>query len=271
MAAISAKAVQELRTQTGLPMMECKKALTESNGDIDAAVEYLKKVGSAKIEKMASRETSQGRVAAYVSDDRTRGGIIALLCETAPVANTDDFINICKAAAEATAALPEASPEAVMASQTSSGRTVQDIKDEAFNRLRENMNLRDVASLHGHVASYVHHNAQNGVLVLFSRPCPEELASGVCMHIAALDPKYLRREEVDAALVAEERERVAGEAAGKPPEIAQKMVEGKLNRWYSEIVLLEQPFVKDDKVSVQGALHAADKELTIERFVRLQI
>lgn len=271
--AISAAMVRDLREHTGLPMMECKKALEESNGDIEQAVAWLKKHASAKLTKMASRETSQGRVAVHISEDRTQAGAIELLCETAPVANTDDFIHLAGQAAAATAALSEPTAESVLAAPAPGdpAKTINDLKEDAFSRLRENMMLKRVAAVRGHVAGYLHHNGQVGVIVAFSEPCPPELGADVCMHIAAMNPPYLKREQVDPVAVAEERERATGEAQGKPPEIIEKIVTGKLDRWYSEIVLLEQPFVKDDKKSVQQALSEAAAGLTITECYRLQV
>lgn len=271
--AISAAMVKQLREQTGLPMMECKKALTEAGGDFDGAVAWLKKHASGKMSKMASRETTQGRIAAAVADDGQRAGMVELVCETAPVANTDDFIKLANAIAATVLTMDNPAPDAVLEakSATDPGKTIAELKDDAFSRIRENMAIKRVATVQGHVGSYVHHNAQVGVLVEFSADAPAELRADICMHIAAINPPYLKREDVPADLVAEERERATSEAAGKPAEIIDKIVGGKLDRWYGEVALLEQPFVKDDKQTVTQVLKAADPELTINRFYRFQI
>lgn len=271
--AITATMVKDLREQTGLPMMECKKALTEANGDMEGAIAWLKEHASAKMSKMQSRETSQGRVTVYVSDDAQKAGMVAMLCETAPVAETDDFINMTNLIAQAAAGLDEPSVETILdqPSPKGDGQTLATVKEEVFSRMRENMQVQSVASMTGHLAQYVHHNAQVGVLVEFSDDCPAELRADICMHIAALNPPYLKREDVPANEVEEARAQATREAAGKPENIIEKIVSGKLDRWYSECVLLEQPFVKDDKQSVTKVLNAAVKDMTIKRFYRFQI
>jgi len=268
---ISAALVRELREKTGLPMMECKQALTEAQGDMAKAIEVLKRFGSAKISKMATRETSQGRIACHVAGQRA--SIVEVLCETAPVANTDDFQALAKAIAEAAAALDAPTPDAVLAAPAPghAGKTINDLKGEVFNRLRENIVIKRVACVSGHVAHYVHHNAQVGVVIALSGDCPAELRADVCMHIAAMNPPYLRRADVDAAAVEEERARAAEEAKGKPAQIIEKIVAGKLDRWYAEVVLLDQPFVKDDKHSVGQVLANAAAGLTVTQFHRFQV
>ena len=156
-------------------------------------------------------------------------------------------------------------------SPADASKTLDDEKQAVFAKLRENLNVHRVAAATGHVAHYVHHNAQVGVLVEFGAACPAELAADICMHIAALNPPYLKREDVEAERVAEEQERAKAEAAGKPAQIIDKIVAGKMDRWYSEHALIEQPFVKDDKQSVTQVLKAASPDLTIKRFVRFQV
>ncbi|MBN2446628.1 MAG: translation elongation factor Ts [Phycisphaerae bacterium] len=271
--AITAEMVKALREKTGLPMMECKKALAEAGGDAEQAIELLKKAGSAKISKMSSRETSQGRIACFVDDQRQRAGIAELLCETAPVASTDDFKQLANMTAQQAAMLDGPTPEAVLGQPCPSdtSKTIDEFRHEVFNRLRENMNLKRVASLKGNVAHYVHHNSQVGVIMSFNAACPAELQADLCMHIAAMNPPYLKRDDVDPKLVEEERERAAESAKGKPPQIVEKIVSGKLDRWYGEIVLLEQPFVKDDKQTVTQVLMNVSPDLTIDGFVRYHV
>lgn len=270
--AITATMVKDLREQTGLPMMECKKALTEANGDMEGAIAWLKQNASQKMEKMQSRETSQGRVMVFVSEDGQKAGMVAMLCETAPVSETDDFINMSKLIAEVAAGMDAPSADTILEQPNPKGSgTLADVKEEVFSRMRENMQVQGVASMSGHIANYVHHNGQVGVLVEFSDDCPAELRADICMHIAAMNPPYLKREDVPADAVNEAREQATREAAGKPEQIIEKIVTGKLDRWYSECVLLEQPFVKDDKQSVTQVLNAAKKDMTIKQFVRFQI
>lgn len=270
--AITAGMVKELRAETGLPMMECKKALEEAGGDKGQAIELLRKKGLSQISKRAERETSEGRVTCFTDDPSGRTGMAVMLCETAPVASTDDFIQLAELAAKIAATQDDPTPESVMAAQLPDGSgSYQDHFNDVVNRIRENVKVAEVASYKGDVGHYIHHNAQVGVLVEFSGPCPPELAADVCMHIAAMKPAHTRREDVDPKLVEQERQIAAEQAAGKPPQIIDKIVEGKLDRWYSEIVLLEQPFVKEEKQSVSQILNAASDGLTVKRFARLGV
>lgn len=271
--AITAGMVMSLRDKTGLPMMECKRALQEAEGDEVKAIELLRKKGHAQIGKRAGRETSEGRVACHLDPATGRAGIVELLCETAPVANTDDFIDLANQIARHAAAMDSPTPETLLEQHflDDPARKLGDLLHDVVNRLRENVKIAHAGNLSGHVGHYVHHNSQVGVLVEMNADCPTELTNDVCMHIAAMRPACTRREEVDPALVEQERRIAAEQAQGKPENIIEKIVTGKLNRWYSEIVLLEQPFVKEDKKSVGQILMAAAPELTINGFLRYAV
>lgn len=268
---ITAAMVNELRNKTGLPMMQCKKALVDSGGDMDKAMDALRKSGAAVGQKLAGRETSQGRVACYVGDGKA--GIIVLRCETAPVANTDDFQKLAALLAKQAAHLDNPTPESVMASKLldNPARSVQDEWNESMNRIRENMQLAKAANLRGVVGSYLHHNGQVGVIVQMSGECPEDVRTDVCMHAAAMRPMCTTREEVPADLVAKEREIAAEQVKGKPPQIVDKIVSGKLDKWYSEIVLTEQLFVKDDKQTVGQYVASRAKGVSVSRFHRFEV
>jgi len=271
--AITAGMVKALREKTGLPMMECKNALTEAGGDEAQAIEILRKKGASKMQKMASREATEGRIACFVDPEKKRAGIVELRCETAPVATNEDFIKLADAAAQATALAEAPTPDSVRDEKLpgDSSQTVGGLLDEVFNRIRENMQIARVAQLCGNIGVYVHHNSQVGVLIEMSGDCDDDLKADLCMHIAALNPPCLRREDVDQKDVEEQKAAFAEEAAGKPEPIVEKIVGGKLNRWFSEFVLLEQPFVKDDKQSVAAVLKAVSPDLTISRFVRFEV
>lgn len=270
---ISAGKVRELREKTGLPMMECKKALEETGGDEAAAVELLRKKGLAQATKRAGRETAEGRVACHIDAAAGRAALVEILCETEPVAGTPDFIQLAKAAAEVAVKLDQPTPETVLAQPLPSdpARKVEDVLHDVVNRIRENIRIGRVGMLQGHLGHYVHHDLRKGVLVEMSAACPPEIAADVCMHIVAMRPMCTRREEVDAQLVAQERAIAAEQVQGKPANIVDKIVDGKINKWFAEIVLLEQPFVKDDKKSVGQALEQAVPGLTVKRFVRFEI
>ena len=265
--------VKQLRDETGLPMMECKQALTESGGDKAKAIEWLRRKGMGQVSKRAARETSEGRIACYVDREHGRAAMVELLCETAPVSNTKDFIDLAAQIARNAVQLDTPTAQAVLDQPLvgEPGRKVQDFMHDAVNRLRENIQIAHVGTLTGHIGHYLHHNAQVGVLVEMSAAAPEELKSDVCMQIAAMRPVCARREEVKPELVEIERRLATEQAQGKPANIIEKIVEGKLNRWYAEMVLLEQPFVKDDKKSVGQVLREAVPNLTVNRFLRYEV
>jgi elongation factor Ts len=265
--------VRTLREKTGLPMMECKKALEETKGDEKAALESLRKKGRAQVDKRAERVTAEGRVACYVDPATGRAAVVELLCETAPVTRTDDFIRLSKEVAQAAAGLDNPTAEQILEQRMASDPTkkVVDLLHEAVNKIRENIKIGRIGTLKGSVGCYVHHDARKAVLVEFSGPLPGEVASDVCMHVAAMRPPFTRREEVDQSMVAQKTAVAREEVQNKPPQIVEKIVSGKLDRWYGEIVLLEQPFVKDDKLTVAQHLRQHGPTLTVNRFVRLEI
>ncbi|NLG42956.1 MAG: translation elongation factor Ts [Phycisphaerae bacterium] len=265
--------VMQLRNETGLPMMECKQALIASQGDKDKAIEWLRRKGMGQVTKRAARETTEGRIAVHVDAQRGRAAIVELLCETAPVANTKDFIDLAAQIARHAAELDAPTPESVLDQPLldNSGRKLQDYMHDAINRIRENIRITHVGTLTGHIGHYLHHNAQVGVLVEMSAEAPEALKADVCMQIAAMRPVCARREQVPAELVEVERRLATEQAQGKPANIIEKIVEGKLNRWYAEMVLVEQPFVKDDKKTVGQVLREAAPNLTVQRFLRYEV
>lgn len=271
--AISAGMVMALRKKTGLPMMECKQALEQAGGDEEKAVELLRKKGMKQLSKRMGRATSEGRVACFVDPQTQRAGIVELQCETAPVAGTEDFINLANQLARHAAQMESPTPEALSDQPflDDSSKKLGDIIHEVVNRLRENVKVARVGQLAGHIGQYTHHNSQVGVLVEMSAECPGEVSADVCMHIAAMRPACARREEVDPAQVEQERQIAAEQAQGKPENIIEKIVTGKLKSWYAEVVLLEQPFVKDDKKSVGQMLMGVAPDLTVQRFLRYEV
>ncbi len=271
--AISAAMVKELREKTGLPMMECKNALEENNGDMNAAIDALRKKGLAQASKRAGRATAEGRINFYHDQAKGRAAMVETLCETEPVSGTEDFLKLGEAAAYAATSLDEPTPEAILDQPLpdSPSTKIGDFLGEVINRIRENIKLGRIGVASGHFARYLHHDNRKGVLVEFSGACPEELANDICMHVVAMRPSCARREEVDPQLVEAERKIASEQVQGKPANIVDKIVDGKINKWYSEIVLLEQPFVKDDKKTVGQVLKEADANLTVNRFVRLEV
>ncbi len=253
MAEITAAAVKALRDRTGLPMMDCKSALAEANGDADKAVEILRKRGADAADKRAGRETTEGRIACCIDRAKGAGAIIEFRCETAPVANNPEFKALAEAIAQAAAAASgPVTPDAAWAlpAPSAPGRTCKDLLTDLVNKIRENMQLVRVEKLQGRLASYVHFNGKVGVLLQIDGTAgDDELLADLCMHITAMKPTALRREDVDPALIEKEKDiaKTLALQAGKPENLVDKIVIGKLNRWYAEHVLLEQEFANQDK------------------------
>ena len=251
MAEITAALVKELRELTGLGMMECKKALAEAGGDIKKAEELLRVKSGAKANKAASRIAAEGVVGTYVSPDGKVGALVELNCETDFVAKNDEFLAFARSLAE-TAATQNPKDLA----QLASGR-VEERRQALIQKIGENMTIRRFKRLQaaGKLALYVH-GVKIGVLVDFEGP--DDTAKDVAMHIAFAKPQYMTKDQVPADIAQREREIQLARAkeSGKPPEIAAKMVEGSLNKFLGELTLLGQPFVKDDKQSVEKYLAA---------------
>jgi elongation factor Ts len=274
MAEITAAAVKSLREQTNLPMMDCKKALQDSGGDIQKAIELLRKAGAKLMEKRAGRAATSGRIAVYVAPDADVGTMIDLRCESAPVANNDQFVQLANDLTQQLATGPgAASPEALLgqASPSKTAPTLRQQFDDLNNKIREVFKLEQIVRIDGRCAGYAHHNGATGVLLHYEGAANAEVARDICMHIAAMRPKSLYKEELDPGLVAKERE-ILSEAArkeGKPENIIAKMVEGRLRNFYAECCLAEQPFVKDDKKTVAQA--AKDAGIKLVKFVRWEL
>jgi elongation factor Ts len=270
---ITAAMVKELREKTGLPMMECKTALQESGGDMTKAIEILRKKGMAQLSKRAGRHTSEGRVLCYADPAGGQTAIVEVLCETEPVANNEDFQKLAAAAAKAAVKLTSPTAEAVLdqPDPANPAHKISDLLHDVVNRIRENIKIGRVACFSGEVGSYLHHDGKKGVLVKFSAPCPAEVKADVCMHVVAMRPPYARREDVPADVIEKEREVAKAQVKGKPDNIVDKIVTGKINKWYAEVVLLEQPFVKDDKKSVGQILREVAPTLTVESMHRFEI
>ena len=266
MAAITAAAVMALRGKTGLPMMECKKALTECGGDTEQAVDWLRKQGVKTQAMRADRETSMGRLAIYTDLEKGVGALIELKCESAPVAGSPDFKDFVNDIAKTLALGPGAtSPEELLdqKSQAHSDKTLRELKDDLFNRMREVFELSRICRIDAPCGGYAHHDGSKAALVEISGettgPTAAEVAKDVAMHIVALSPQAIVKEDLDQTVVDKERE-ILTEAArqeGKPDNIIQKMIEGRLRNFFSQCVLLEQPFVKDDKQTVGKLLKSA--------------
>jgi elongation factor Ts len=270
MADITAAAVMALRDKTGLPMMECKKALQECGGNTDQAVEWLRKQGVKTQSMRADRETSCGRLAVYADAAKGVGTIIEFKCESPPVAGSPDFKDLANDIAKTLALGPGAkSPDELMAqkSLTHPDKTLGELKDDLFNRMREVFELSRIKRVDAACGGYAHHDGSKAALVEIAGNVGAanagEVAKDIAMHVVALAPQAVRKEDLDPAVVDKERE-ILSEAArkeGKPENIIAKMIEGRLRNFFSQCVLLEQPFVKDDKQTVGQLAKAAGLEV----------
>jgi elongation factor Ts len=276
---ITAGQVKALREKTGAGMMDCKKVLVEADGDVERAVDLLRERGMGKARNKAGRATSDGRIAAAVSADGQSAALVEVNCETDFVALTDDFGALCDDLAGLAAAQDAADSEALLALPLGKG-SANDRVVAAIAKLGENIQLRRLERLSvgakGRIASYIHAGGKIGALVALETgdPSGEEistLAHNLCMHVAAAAPVSVSREDVDAAEVERERNvlRAQAETEGKPDKVVEKMVEGRLNKFFKEVVLLEQQLVMDPDSSVKKTVAAAGAQVT--GFTRFQL
>ncbi len=269
---ITAELVKQLREKTGAGMMDCKKVLTETDGDMEKAAELLRERGIAKAAKKSGRVAAEGLVCSYVSEDKKVGAIVEVNAETDFVAKNEEFKVFCADIAEIVAKTNPADVEALLAEKyKDTDKTVQETLTSKIATIGENMTIRRFARFetNGLVESYIHGDGKIAVLVDLAKG-DSTLAKDVCMQIAAAKPEYLKREDVPADAVNKEMEILKAQAMneGKPAEIAEKMVQGRIGKYYSEICLLDQEFVKDPSVKV-GAM-VSSKGGEIVRFARFE-
>ncbi len=285
--AITASAVQELRKITNAGMMSCKKALTETNGDMDEAVKLLREKGEAKRNDRADRETSEGITSAFVSSCGSTGLLIAVNCETDFVAKNDDFQSFVSEITQAVAEGGATDIDSALA--VSFGESnVEKTFGAKFAELGEVIKISELARFSNEnaaVTSYIHMGGKVGVLVELGitnqatkeNPAFQELISDLTLHIAAMAPQALNREGIDGSAIETENEinRKQLEAEGKPAQIIENILKGKINKFYSETVLLEQKFVKDDSVNITALLEAKSKEvgdtITLNQYARFTV
>lgn len=259
MSDISATAVMALRNRTNAAMMDCKAALTEAAGDMEKAVEILRKKNASIVAKKAGRETAEGRIAIFIDPDKKVGAIVEMRCESAPVAKTKEFTELAQKIAK-------------MVAEEDQKAAPQKLIEEATGVLSENMKLHRSTRLTGLLGGYVHHDGSVGVLLqVEGAKADPQVLRDICMHITAKNPAAAKREDVSADLIEKEKEIARSQAAatGKPANIVEKIVEGKMKTWFADNVLLEQPFVKDDSKTVNELLKSAG--LTFGRFVRYKV
>jgi elongation factor Ts len=273
MADITAAMVMKLRDETGLPMMECKKALQETGGDFELAKQKARESGKKIMALRQDRSTNEGRLAAYSTLNPPVGAIIELQVESAPVAKHEDVVALASDLAKQLATGPGAkTPEELWKQPAPSrkGTTLQQWKDEIEGKMREVLRLTRVHRIDSPSGAYVHHDAKSGVLLVVEGG-NDELAKSIAMHVAAMRPKATTTAELDKSLVEKERAILTEQARkeGKPENIIEKMIEGRMRNFYAEHVLAEQPFVKDDKQSVGKVAAAGGMKLV--KFIRWQL
>ena len=265
--AVTAEAVKVLRERTGAGMMECKKALVETNGDLDAAAELMRKAGLAKADKKASRIAAEGVVVIERSGDGRRAAVVEVNCETDFVAREKDFQQFAAGVAKAALAKRPANVEALVAAPLEGGQSIEEARRVLIAKIGENISVRrfEIVEAPAVVGTYLH-GTRIGALVAM-KSGDEAVAKVIAMHVAAINPAFVSSAQVPADEVARERSVFVEQAkndpktSGKPEEIVAKIIEGKVRKWLGEITLLGQPFVKDDKQTVEQYLKNAGGEV----------
>ena len=271
---ISASMVKDLREKTGAGMMDCKKALTETNGDMEKAIEYLREKGITKAAKKSSRIAAEGLVLAYVSEDNKVGAAVEVNSETDFVAKNEEFRTFVQALAKQVALNNPADVEALLEEEyiEEAGKKVSEVLTDKVAKIGENMNIRRFVRFEttdGLVESYIHGNGKIAVLVNMKN-ADTELAKDICMQVAAARPEFLDEASVPAERLAKEMEILKAQAMneGKPEAIAEKVVQGRIGKFYSEICLVDQEFVKNPDMKVSDLLKTKNAEIV--EFARIE-
>ncbi|WP_047981243.1 translation elongation factor Ts [Ornithinibacillus contaminans] len=272
--AITAQMVKELREKTGAGMMDCKKALTETNGDLDKAIDYLREKGIAKAAKKADRIAAEGST--YIASEGNTAVLIEVNCETDFVTKNDQFKQLLDdLASHLLSQKPATVEEALQQKLKGEGETVETYINSAVAKIGEKISLRrfviSTKTDNDAFGEYLHMGGRIGVLTLVEGSTDEALAKDIAMHIAAVNPKYVSRDEVSEEVINHEREVLKQQALneGKPENIVEKMVEGRLSKFFEDICLLEQSFVKDPDQKVKK--YVASKGATVKSFVRYEV
>jgi elongation factor Ts len=270
MATITASQVKELRERTGVGLMECKKALAENGGDIDQSIQYLREKGLSKAAKKAERSTNEGKVTIVESADKKTAVILEVNCETDFVANNEDFLAF---GAKIANTILEQNVETLDALEAVSidGKNLSELTGEYVLKLGENIKVKQFKVVKAdYVASYTHMTGKIASVIGFSGAVEEDTAKDIAMHTTAVNPPFLNKDQVSEADLENEKNilKTQAENEGKPADVVEKIVMGKINKFYKENCLLEQAFVKDDKKSVKDLLPSG---VTITEFVRYQL
>ena len=282
--AITAKQVSELRGRTGAGMMDCKKALVQSDGDIEKAIEILREKGLAAAAKKAGRIAAEGLVETYITPDGKNGAVVEFNCETDFVASNDDFKTLTKNLAEQAATTSCKNAEEMLAEKyiADNSKTVKDAIAALIAKLGENMSLRRInkfATEDGVIADYIHGGGRIAVMVQMegeNKEVLKEVTKELTLQIAAANPVYLNSEDVDTSALEKEKEIYRQQALneGKPEKIVEKMVEGRIHKYYKEVCLIEQPWIRDQDISIRKYIESKAKEngttIKVARFARFE-
>jgi len=266
--AITAALVKELRERTGAGMMECKKALVETDGDIEAAIEAMRKAGQAKAAKKAGRVAAEGLI--VVQADGNKAAIVEINSETDFVSKADDFKDFCNGVVAKALEAQPADLDALLATDYGNGKTVEETRKDLIAKIGENVSVRRFSLMESAQLGVYLHGTRIGVLVDMEGG-NEELAKDVAMHVAASRPQFTNVDEVPSDIVEKEKAILVAQAegSGKPPEIIEKMVGGRIKKYLGEITLVGQPFVKDPDQTVEKLLKA--NGATAKGFVRFEV
>lgn len=282
MANITAQQVKELRDKTGAGMADCKKALEESNGEMQAAVEFLRKKGAASVEKRADRDTNEGVVSTKVSDNGQVASIIKITCETDFVARNEEFINFANTIASVVYDKAPSNKEELFSIDLN-GNKIEDKYNEILSKFSEKIEVSqfEKVNTNGFLVDYIHGGSKLGVLVEVNSPkvndTAKTLVRDIAMQVAAMNPAFLDRSQVTQEILDKEKEiyKQQAEQEGKPADIAEKVAQGRINKFYKENCLVEQQFVKDGTLTVNDVLKKisaeAGEDVKINQFIRYSI
>jgi len=268
--AITAALVKELRDRTGAGMMECKKALVETDGDVETAIDNMRKSGQAKAAKKAARIAAEGIISAKTADDGNYGVLIEINSETDFVSRDENFLGFTNEVCQLALDNKAADLETLLALETANGNNIANARETLVSKIGENIQVRRIELVEGsNVVAYVH-GGRIGVLVSLNGG-DSALAKDIAMHVAASNPEVISADDVSKASLDKEREIFTAQAkeSGKPDNIIEKMIEGRLNKFVNEISLTGQPFIKDPSMSVAKLL--ADNEASVVSFIRYEV
>jgi elongation factor Ts len=275
--AITAADVNKLRQMTGAGMMDCKKALTEADGDFEAAIDILRKAGQKVAAKRADNATTEGIVLIAINADGSNGKLVALACETEPVSKVEDFTSLGAALLASAVASNAATKEDLLATTLADGRIAGEAMIELTGKIGEKINIAGYENVTAEkVVSYIHSNNKIGVLVAFTNTSGsdvQEVGRDIAMQITAMKPVALDKSDVDAVTIEREIEigRDQARQEGKPEAMLDKIAAGRLEKFYKESTLLNQQFVKDGSINIKQLLEQTQKGLTITEFKRIAL